>query len=60
MDWCSEEDREHILDVGFEWDEFDDGFRWEDVIKGLKLYKDLYDELPEDDFQVRGGGSSFQ
>ena len=52
LHWCPEEIREHILEVDFEWDEFCDGFRWEDVIKGLKLYKTLYDELPDDDFKV--------
>lgn len=60
LDWCTEEDREHILEVDFEWDEFDDGFRWEDVVKGLKLYRDLYDELPDDDFKVRRGSSFHQ
>lgn len=53
LDWCTEEVREHILKVDFEWDEFGDGFRWDDVIAGLTLYKTLYGELPDDEFKVR-------
>lgn len=53
MEWCTDEDRERILEVGFEWDEFGDGFRWDDVVAGLTLYNALYGELPDDDFQVR-------
>ncbi|CAM9248048.1 unnamed protein product [Ectocarpus fasciculatus] len=52
LEWCTDEDREKILEVGFEWDEFGDGFRWDDVVAGLTLYKTLYGELPDDDFQV--------
>lgn len=53
MEWCTDEDRERILEVGFEWDEFGDGFRWDDIVAGLTHYKTLYGELPDDDFQVR-------
>ncbi|CAM9763675.1 unnamed protein product [Pylaiella littoralis] len=52
LEWCTEEDREKILKVGFEWDEFGDGFRWDDVVAGLTLYNTLYGELPDDDFKV--------
>lgn len=52
MEWCTEEDRAKIEEVGFEWDEFGDGFKWDDVVAGLKHYKTLYGELPDDDFQV--------
>lgn len=53
MEWCTEEDRAKIEEVGFEWDEFGDGFKWNDVVAGLTHYKTLYGELPEDDFQVK-------
>lgn len=48
-----EEDREHVLKVGFEWDEFGDGFKWEDIERTITLYKNLYGELPRDNFLVR-------
>lgn len=40
------------MDVGFEWDEFGDGFLWDDIVSGLTLYKTLYGELPDDEFRV--------
>jgi len=52
LDWCTEEDRERILEVGFEWDEFGDGFKFDDVVAGLSHYETLYGELPDDDFTV--------
>lgn len=58
MDWCTEEDKKHILKVDYEWDEFGDGFRWDDVEAGLTLYKTLYGELPDDEFKVRGSSTS--
>lgn len=53
LDWCTEEVKAHILKVDFEWDEFGDGFRWDDVIAGITLYKTLYGEMPDDEFKVR-------
>eukprot|EP00752_Nemacystus_decipiens_P003968 g3634.t1 len=52
LEWCTEEDRARIEEVGFEWDEFGDGFKWDDVVAGLTHYKTLYGELPDDDFQI--------
>lgn len=53
LDWCTEDVKAHILKVDFEWDEFGDGFRWDDVVAGITLYKTLYGELPHDEFKVR-------
>lgn len=53
LEWCTDEDRAKIEEVGFEWDEFGDGFKWDDVVAGLTHYKTLYGELPDDDFQVK-------
>ena len=53
LDWCTEEVKAHILKVDFEWDEFGDGFRWDDVVAGITLYKTLYGEVPDDEFKVR-------
>lgn len=52
LDWCTDDVKERILKVGFEWDEFCDGFRWDDVVEGLTLYKSMYEELPRDNFIV--------
>lgn len=53
LHWATDELRDRIMKVGFEWEEFSAGFKWRDVEAGLRHYCTLYGELPGDDFAVR-------
>lgn len=35
LDWCTEEDRQRIMEQNFEWQEFGDGFQWPEVAEAL-------------------------
>jgi len=51
--WMTPEEKELVAEQGYVWDEFGEGFTWEEVIVALRLFKKLEGHLdvPED-FQV--------